>query len=78
MINERTKAQVVLVAERDAGSQTKSAKTADVILFVWSASKHAVYRAFGDVRDKLTYVQGVGASSIVLALERWATKNSAL
>jgi hypothetical protein len=77
MINERTKAPVILVAEKDAGAQTKSAKTADVILFVWSASKHAVYRAFDDVRDKLTYVQGVGASSIVLALERWATKNFA-
>lgn len=77
MINERTKAPVILVAEKDAGAQTKSAKTADVILFVWSASKHAVYRAFDDVRDKLAYVQGVGTSSIVLALERWATKNSA-
>jgi len=76
MISERTKAPVVLVAEKDAGAQTKSAKTADVILFVWSASKHAVYRAFDDVRDKLTYVQGVGASSILLALERWVMKNS--
>lgn len=76
MITERTKVPVVLVAEKDAGAQTKSAKTADVILFVWSASKHAVYRAFDDVRDKLAYVQGVGASSIVLALERWVVKGS--
>ena len=78
MIQERTKAQVVLVTEKDAGPQTNSAKSADVILFVWSASKHAVYRAFDGLRDKIVYVQGVGASSILLALERWAMKNLAL
>jgi hypothetical protein len=38
---------------------------------VWAATKHAVYRAFDDVRDRIEYVQGTGASSIVLALERW-------
>jgi hypothetical protein len=75
MIKERTKALVVLVTEKDAGPQTKNAKSANVILFVWSASKHAVYRAFDDVREKLAYVQGVGATSIVLALERWVMKN---
>lgn len=74
LIHERTDAQVMVVSELDAGAATDSAKTADVILFVWAANKHAVYRAFDEVRDKLEYVQGTGASSIVLSLERWASR----
>jgi hypothetical protein len=70
-IRERTSADVLTVVEQSAGAATDSAKTADVILFVWAANKHAVYRAFDDVRDRLAYVQGTGPSSIVLALERW-------
>ncbi|MBS1807643.1 MAG: hypothetical protein JST84_05570 [Acidobacteria bacterium] len=74
LIGQRTKAQVVVVSETHAGIQTASAKTADVILFVWASSTHAVYRAFDSVREKLSYVQGKGAASIVLALERWLMK----
>jgi len=74
LIQERTGADVIIVAETSAGSSTRSAQSADVILFVWSAAKHAVYRAFDSVRDRLEYVQGTGAGSIVLALERWATR----
>lgn len=73
LIRERTQANVIVVTATSAGSSTDSAKTADVILFVWASSTHAVYRAFDAVRDKLVYVQGTGASSIVAALERWAT-----
>lgn len=71
LIAERTGAQVVIVDELVAGPATESACTADVILLVWAATKHAVFRAFDDARDKLAYVQGTGMSSIVLALERW-------
>jgi hypothetical protein len=71
LIRERTGADVFVVSELVAGRDTKNAHTADVVLLVWAATKHAVYRAFDDVRDKITYVQGTGASSIVLALERW-------
>jgi hypothetical protein len=71
MIRERTGADVLVVSEIVAGRDTNTAHTADVVLLVWAATKHAVYRAFDDVRDKITYVQGTGASSIVLALERW-------
>jgi hypothetical protein len=74
LIRQRTVADVVVVTETHAGAATDSAKLADVILFVWSSSTHAVYRAFDSVREKLAYVQGTGATSIVLALERWAMK----
>lgn len=71
IIQERSGAQVVVVDEVVAGAATDSAHSADVILLVWAATKHAVYRAFDDVRDKIAYVQGTGMSSIILALERW-------
>ena len=72
LIRERTSANVIVITDTAAGSGTDSARTADIILFVWSSATHAVYRAFDGVRDKLAYVQGTGASSIVIALERWA------
>jgi len=71
IILERSGAEVVVVDEVVAGAATESARSADVILLVWAATKHAVYRAFDNVRDKVAYVQGTGMSSIVLALERW-------
>lgn len=71
ILRERTKADVFVVSELAAGPGTRNAQTADVVLLVWAATKHAVYRAFDDMRDKIAYVQGTGASSIVLSLERW-------
>lgn len=71
-IEHRTQANVVLVIDHAAGESTASAATADVILFVWGAAKHAVYRAFDKVRDRLEYVQGTGSGSIIRALERRA------
>jgi len=48
---------------------------ADVVLFVWSATTHAVFRAFDAVdKKRFAYVQGTGAASIVLALERWIAR----
>jgi hypothetical protein len=77
MLRERTKADVFVVSELAAGPGTKNARTADVVLLVWAATKHAVYRAFDDMRDKIAYVQGTGASSIVLSLERWVMSSRA-
>jgi hypothetical protein len=74
LIEERTDATVFVVSELVAGPATRSAQSADVILFVWAATKHAVFRAFDSVRERMVYVQGSGAGSIVLALERWAAK----
>jgi hypothetical protein len=76
-IRQRSGATVQLVTEHVAGAATRAAVEADVVLMVWSASKHAVYRAFDKVRDRLEYVQGTGASSIVLALERWVARGRA-
>lgn len=77
IIRERCTCEVVLVTDKSAGTGTASAQTADVILFVWRATKHAVYRAFDNVRDRLQYVTGSGTSSIVSSLEQWATQRLA-
>jgi hypothetical protein len=78
IIRKRTGAQVLVVTETRGGAGTDNAKTADVILFVWASTTHAVYRAFDSVREKLAYVEGKGAVSIVLSLERWAMKQQAI
>jgi hypothetical protein len=72
----RTKAEVIVVTSLVQDGLTKTAKTADVILLVWAACSHAVYRAFDDCRARVAYVQGTGTSSIVAAAERWAEKNT--
>lgn len=74
MIRQRSTAQVLVVSETHPSVQTESAKTADVILFVWASSTHAIYRAFDNVRETIAYVQGKGATSIVLTLEHWLNK----
>lgn len=72
-LHKRTGANVVIVTSTSANELTRTAESADLILFVWAACTHAVYRAFDHVRDKLQYVQGTGPSSIVLAAEQWAS-----
>ncbi len=74
-LRARTGAEVVLVTSMAAGSLTRTAESADLILLVWAACKHAVFRAFDRVRDRLAYVQGTGPSSIILAAEAWAGKS---
>jgi hypothetical protein len=69
-IGKRTEAYIIVVTDHAAGEGTASAASADVILYVWGATKHAVYRAFDKVRHRLEYVQGTGSASIVRALER--------
>jgi len=72
MIEQRTGANVHLVTGKSAGSQTDNAVTAEVILFVWRATSHAIFRAFDKIeKERVAYVQGTGAGSIMLALERW-------
>ena len=71
-IKARSGAKVTIVTDTTAGAQTTQACTADVVLFVWMASTHAVFHAFDDYdRKHFCYVQGTGPSSIVRALERW-------
>jgi hypothetical protein len=74
-LRERTDAQIVVVSETHPGADSRSALAADVVLFVWSATTHAIFRAFDAVdKKRLAYVQGTGATSIVLALERWTNR----
>jgi hypothetical protein len=72
LIDEGTDSTIVVLNELAVGSATRSATVSDVILFVWSANKHAVYGASDAVRERAVHVQDTGAGSIVLALERWA------
>ena len=74
-IQLRTKADVVIVTSLVQDGLTKTAKSADVILLVWAACSHAVYRAFDDCRERVVYVQGTGSSSIVSAAEKRAEKS---
>ncbi|MFN8877194.1 MAG: hypothetical protein ACK51E_02735 [Gemmatimonadota bacterium] len=74
LLAERTGAEVFVVDEKVPGTATRAAQSADVVLFVWAATKHAVFRAFDAMRNRVAYVQGTGAGSIVLALERWAMR----
>lgn len=75
MIKQRTGASVQLVTGKSGGFSTDNAATADVILFVWRATSHAIFRAFDRIeKEKIAYVQGTGAGSIVLALERWVVE----
>lgn len=74
-IESRSGAEVVIVSERVAGSQVNLALKSNVVLFVWLATTHAVFRAFdGYARQCLCYVQGTGGASIVRSLERWAVE----
>lgn len=71
-IRNRSGAKVTVVTATDANHETALALSSDVVLFVWMASTHAVFRAFDEYdRKKLVYVQGTGAASIVRSLERW-------
>lgn len=76
-LQARTGAAVSTLSSLVAGQDTRHAASADLILYVWAATTHATYRAFDGCRDRLEYVQGTGASSIVLAAERWATRQVA-
>jgi hypothetical protein len=71
-LEARTGAEVVLVTSLVQDGLTKAAQFADVVLLVWAACSHAVYRAFDDSRERLVYVQGTGTSSIVAAAEQRA------
>lgn len=68
----RSGADVFVVTNKSGGADTKRALTADVVLFVWMATTHAVFREFdGFDRNRFCYVQGTGSASIERALERW-------
>src|SRR5262249_3173758 len=69
LLRERSDAQIVIVSETHPGADTRSALTADVVLIVWSAITHAVFRAFDSLdKKRFAYVQGTGAAGIILAL----------
>jgi hypothetical protein len=77
-LQDRTGADVAVVTSLVQDGLTKAAANADLILFVWAACSHAVYRAFDEHRDRVAYVQGTGASSIVLAAESWVIRRVAI
>jgi len=73
-LQARTGANVFIVGSLVQDGLTNAAEAADIILLVWAACSHAVYRAFDKHRDRLAYVQGTGTSSILNAAERMAER----
>lgn len=73
-LHSRTGADVIVISSLVQDGLTKAAEAADVILLVWAACSHSVYRAFDGHRDRLVYVQGTGTSSILNAAERMAER----
>jgi len=73
-LHARTGADVLVVNSLVQDGLTKAAEASDVILLVWAACSHSVYRAFDGHRDRLVYVQGTGTSSILSAAERMAER----
>jgi len=76
-LENRSGATVTLITGLVQSAFTTAARDADLILFVWAACSHAVYRAFDNCRERLVYVQGTGASSIIAAAEGWANLRKA-
>jgi len=76
-LEARTGASVTLVSGLVQDGLTKAAQQADIVLLVWAACSHAVYRAFDNIRERLVYVQGTGTSSILAAAERHAEQSLA-
>lgn len=74
IIRQRLSCEVAVISETHNNATVENVKNSDVILFVWASNTHAVYRAFDNVREKLFYVQGKGATSIVISLEQWAIR----
>jgi hypothetical protein len=76
LLSERTDAELLVITATTSGHETRAALDADLIAYVWAASAHAVFRAFDKIdRKKIVYVQGTGAVSIVLAVERWVAEH---
>jgi hypothetical protein len=74
IIEKRSGAKVSIVTSKAADATTKQAQTCDVVLFVWMATTHAVFREFDEYnRERFCYVQGTGAGSIVRTLEHWVS-----
>jgi hypothetical protein len=68
LLRNRFDAKIVVASEINPGTNTRSAHSADVVLFVWSATTHAVFRSFDNMdKNRVANVQGTGAASIVLA-----------
>jgi hypothetical protein len=72
LIQARTDAEVHVIEAEDTGPWTRRAAAADVILYLWKRSSHAVFYGIdSDMRKRLVYVPGTTAASIVMALEAW-------
>jgi hypothetical protein len=75
LLQTRTDAEVTVIGAEDAAGLTRRASNADVILYVWRRSSHAVFYGFdAAMRKKLAYVAGTTATSILMAAEDRAGK----
>jgi hypothetical protein len=77
LLAARTGATVWVVVATHGNYETATLVSADVIAYVWAASTHAVFQSMSKAaRQKIAYVQGTSASSIVIAVERWVAQRA--
>jgi hypothetical protein len=77
LLRLRTSADIVEIQAEERTAKVKAAGNNDVLLFLHRRSAHQLFYGLDTVaREKIVYVPGVTASSIVFALEQWAQKYS--
>jgi hypothetical protein len=76
LIRDRTGTQVTIIQAETKTSSLKAAGNNDILLFLHRRSAHQLfYGLSAEARDKIVYVPGATASSIILALEQWSRKH---
>jgi hypothetical protein len=76
LLRSRTSADIVEIQAEERTAKVKAAANNDVLLFLHRRSAHQLFYGLDtSAREKIVYVPGVTASSIVFALEQWASKH---
>jgi len=77
LLRLRTSADIIEIQAEEKTAKVKAAGNNDVLLFLHRRSAHQLFYGLDSAaRDKIVYVPGVTASSIVYALEQWARKRT--
>jgi hypothetical protein len=77
LLRLRTSADIIEIQAEERTAKVKAAGNNDVLLFLHRRSAHQLFYGLdAAAREKVVYVPGVTASSIVLALEQWAQKHT--
>ncbi|MGE5608801.1 MAG: hypothetical protein ACM359_06085 [Bacillota bacterium] len=79
LLRKRIDATIVEIQAEEKTTRVKAAGNSDLLLFLPRRSAHQLFYGLdASARDKIVYVPGVTASSIVFALEQWARKHASV